>query len=66
MSTKARHQRGQRSLRSGQPVFTLAKELQLCSRKCVSVLRHYLTVGFESKLMASVLSHLVVHHNLCT
>lgn len=29
MSTKARHQRGQRSLRSGQPVFTLAKELQL-------------------------------------
>lgn len=29
MSTKARHQQGQRSLRSGQPVFTLAKELQL-------------------------------------
>lgn len=38
------------------------------SRNCVSGLRHYLTVGygrlFESKLMASVLSHLVVHHNL--
>lgn len=31
MSTKPRHQQGQRSLHSGQPVFTLAKKLQLCA-----------------------------------
>lgn len=31
VQTKPRHQRGQRSLHSGQPLFTLAKKLQLCA-----------------------------------
>lgn len=48
-------------------VYT-GQEVAAVCRKCVSGLRHYLTVGFgrlfKHKGIASVLSYTVLHHDL--